>query len=257
MADRYFVGAGSWNTTDTTVWSDTSGGTTGFSVPTSADDVFFDANSGACEITETAECDDLNFTGYTGTLSGDDALSIYGSLLLVAGMTYSYTGAITFRATATGKTLTFGGKTTASFSTFNGVGGEWTIQDTWNNTNNEIVLTSGSLATNGQTVTCGDFSFSNNNIRTLNLGSSTINCTSVVAITTTNLTFSSGTSTINLSGSGTIPFRGGGLSYNTVVLTNTSSSTLQITGANTFATLTITGPSNKTQQISLSANQTD
>jgi len=45
MADRYWVGGnGTWNTT-TTNWSATSGGAGGASAPTSADDVFFDANS--------------------------------------------------------------------------------------------------------------------------------------------------------------------------------------------------------------------
>ena len=45
MAIRYWVGgAGNWSST--TKWSTTSGGASGASVPTSADDVVFDANSG-------------------------------------------------------------------------------------------------------------------------------------------------------------------------------------------------------------------
>lgn len=45
MADRYWVGgAGNWSST--TKWSTTSGGASGASVPTSVDDVIFDANSG-------------------------------------------------------------------------------------------------------------------------------------------------------------------------------------------------------------------
>lgn len=46
MANRYWVGgSGTWDTTSTTHWSATSGGSGGASVPTSADAVFFDAHS--------------------------------------------------------------------------------------------------------------------------------------------------------------------------------------------------------------------
>jgi hypothetical protein len=47
MADRYWVGGtGTWNTTNTANWSNVSGGAGGFSVPTAADNVFFDTASG-------------------------------------------------------------------------------------------------------------------------------------------------------------------------------------------------------------------
>jgi hypothetical protein len=46
MANRYWVGgSGTWDPTSTTHWSASSGGSGGASVPTSADDVIFDANS--------------------------------------------------------------------------------------------------------------------------------------------------------------------------------------------------------------------
>lgn len=48
MADRYWVGgAGTWNSSDTTHWSASSGGASGASVPTAADNVFFDSASNA------------------------------------------------------------------------------------------------------------------------------------------------------------------------------------------------------------------
>jgi hypothetical protein len=52
MADRYWVGGtANWDGTSGTKWSATSGGAGGASVPTSADDVFFDAtSSGPCTI---------------------------------------------------------------------------------------------------------------------------------------------------------------------------------------------------------------
>ena len=65
MADRYWVGgSGSWNSTSK--WSTTSGGSSGASVPTSADNAIFDANSGASHYTVTvtanATCANLTFT---------------------------------------------------------------------------------------------------------------------------------------------------------------------------------------------------
>jgi hypothetical protein len=48
MADRYWVGgAGTWNSSDTTNWSATSGGAGGASAPTSVDSVFFNSLSNA------------------------------------------------------------------------------------------------------------------------------------------------------------------------------------------------------------------
>lgn len=47
MANRYWVGgSGTWNTSSTTNWSATSGGSGGASAPTSADYVYIDSNSG-------------------------------------------------------------------------------------------------------------------------------------------------------------------------------------------------------------------
>jgi hypothetical protein len=65
VADRYWVGgSGSWNST--TKWSTTSGGSSGASVPTASDNVFFDANSGTAHytvtVTDNATCANLTFT---------------------------------------------------------------------------------------------------------------------------------------------------------------------------------------------------
>ena len=65
MADRYWVGgSGSWNST--TKWSATSGGTSGASVPTSADNAIFNAASSAAHytvtVTDNATCANLTFT---------------------------------------------------------------------------------------------------------------------------------------------------------------------------------------------------
>ena len=67
MADRYWVGgSGSWNST--TKWSTTSGGASGASVPTSADNAIFNASSGSgathytVTVTANSTCANLTFT---------------------------------------------------------------------------------------------------------------------------------------------------------------------------------------------------
>lgn len=91
MADRYWVGgAGSWNTT--AKWSTTSGGASGASVPTSADNAIFDAASGAAPFTATvtdgATCANLTLT--PNATVGVTILDVAGSFV-IAG-TFSTSG---------------------------------------------------------------------------------------------------------------------------------------------------------------------
>lgn len=91
MADRYWVGGtGTWNSSNTANWSATSGGASGASVPTSADNVLFDDNSAAGNFTVTisgaVNC--LTFDGLSSgtkvlTVVGDSAssLNVYGTAL--------------------------------------------------------------------------------------------------------------------------------------------------------------------------------
>lgn len=64
MADRYCVATGNWNSTS--VWSATSGGTSGASVPTSSDTVYLDKNY---TITLTANATVTQLTHTNGTLT--------------------------------------------------------------------------------------------------------------------------------------------------------------------------------------------
>jgi hypothetical protein len=93
MADRYWVGGtDDWSSTAGTKWATTSGGAGGASVPTNADDVFFDAASGAITVTilGTATCRNLNFTGFTGSMGSFNGtvpvLVVTGNLTLSATM---------------------------------------------------------------------------------------------------------------------------------------------------------------------------
>jgi hypothetical protein len=100
MADRYWVGgSGTWDTTSTTNWSDTSGGAGGASVPTAADNVFFDSESAAGDYTVstsaglTLRCLNLTIakaTAGTVTFTDTGVFLVSGNLDITAtGVTWS------------------------------------------------------------------------------------------------------------------------------------------------------------------------
>lgn len=258
MADRYWVGGtANWDGTAGAKWATVSGGGGGASVPTTADNVFLDAASGAGTVTVAVGntgCFDLTCTGFTGSLAMSTNLSIHGSLLLVAGMTFSGVGAFLFNATGTGRTITTGGKTLQS-PFFSGAGGEWTLLDTLNAGTGNISVNVGSLITNGQTVNAGAFSVAAGT--TISLGASTLNLSTNGASAwsaSATATINAGTSTINLTASGPT-FAGGGHTYNVVNLTSTAANIRTITGANTFATLTVSTGAQTAHVLNLGDNQ--
>lgn len=260
MADRYWVGGtGTWDATAGTKWAATSGGAGGQTVPTSADNVFLDAASGAVTVTVSGSrpCLDFTCTGFTGTLAGTSTpnLQCYGNLIISSGMTYSTANSptITMLATTTGKTVTTAGKTLRNI-TFNGVGGEWTLQDEIVNSEN-ITVTAGTLNTNNFNIKSSNIISTGSSTRAINLGSSTAYAIYVWNMTSTGMTFTAGTSTVrcditNNGGS----FTGAGLTYNNAQIgTTISTSTNQnINGNNTFnGTLTLLGTANVTADTRL------
>jgi hypothetical protein len=138
MANRYWVGGtGTWDATAGTKWATTSGGTGGSAVPTTADNVFFDANSGANTITigsGTAICNALNINAFTGTLAfGTNSITISGNsaFLFSGGSGYTLTGTplcIFSYSGATGtRTISPGGASEANSMSFNITSGTDTI----------------------------------------------------------------------------------------------------------------------------------
>ena len=275
MADRYWIlGTGTWDSTSTTNWSATSGGAGGASVPTAADNVFFDANSnvgtGAFTVTMANSprvCNDFTASGLDGamTLAGTSiGLTVSGSLTFQAtNFSATYGGTTTFNATTTGKTITNNGVAFAGRVTFNGVGGAWTLGSALNATGQIITVTNGTFDTSSSgnySVTAFQFSSSNSNVRTINLNASTVTLSGSGSAwempTSTNATLNAGTSTINLSNAGAT-FAGGGLTYYNVAFTSAAVTFASITGANTFNNLTITGRTSVGEAIyRLSASQT-
>lgn len=255
MADRYWVGGNAtWDATAGTKWSAISGGAGGASAPTNADDVYFDAASGAvtCTISGTRAARNIDCAGFTGTLAGTStpALNVSGSLLLSAGMTLTYSGTTTFIGTGT---LTSAGKTLGPV-TINSAGITTTLGDALNIGTNTLTVTAGTLTTNGYNVTAGAISSSGSNSRTINLGSSAVTLNGSLTVvnfaTNTNLTFNAGTSTISIT-SNTAAIVGGpqgstGVTFYNVSFTSTTSSTLagiSIDSINTFNNLSFSAPS--------------
>lgn len=102
MANKYWVGgSGTWNTTSTTNWRTSSGGSTVAAVPTASDNVIFDGNSGNPIVTLTGAllCQTITVTSGI-TTTGTGTITNNGSMDLQAYCDWQGTGGITFNSTA-------------------------------------------------------------------------------------------------------------------------------------------------------------
>jgi hypothetical protein len=265
MADRFWRGGtAAWDGTAGAKWAATAGGATGAAVPTSADDVFFDAtSSGTCTIsTGNTGAKSINCTGFTGTLAGSATITVSGSITLVAGMTFTYTGTLTLNGTGT---LTSAGKTLGPV-TINGAGITVTLGDALNIGTNTFSVLRGTFTTSisSYSLTTGIFSGSSTDARTITLNNSTVNVSNDFSFfTNTNLTFNAGTSTINLSRTSGVTLQGGtsgggiGVTFYNVVFTATAAVTHQIGAINTFNNLTVAAPASAgVTQVTFNSRQT-
>ena len=233
MADRYWRGGtGTWGT-GTTNWSTTSGGAGGASVPTSADNVFFDSASAAANYTVTLNgtlnCLNLTIakaTAGTLTMAGTGTLNVYGNVTVVStGVTWTGTGAMVYQSTTGVKTITTGGLTFPP-QTFSGVGGTWQLQDNMTSTGSgtNVTLTAGTLDLNDKTLNTFGLAFGGSTARTLAFGTTGI---------------------INVSGSGTTIVNGGATNF-----TVTGTSVINLTYSGVSGTRSVvTGTANESQAI--------
>lgn len=225
MPTKYWYKAanGSDNWSVASNWYLGSGGTGGTTtIPGNVDDVILDTNSGNGTITlaAAASCRSIVATTFTGTLAGSFGLTIAGSNgggqgagksiefgppgSPGVGMTYTLSGALSLAAVTSSGSINFNGQShSTGIITINAALGIWTLAENLTTTGS-INYTAGSLTTNGYTITCNNFSISGSGVRTLNLGSSLINCTGNgtpwgFVTSATNVTFNAGTSTIRFS----------------------------------------------------------
>jgi len=244
MADRYWVGGtGSWTTISTTNWSLFSGGASGASVPTASDSVFFD-QAGTYTVTATGALACLDFTVSLGVVTFSEissTITISGSLLLASGTVSSWTAnlGVIFNAT-TSKTITTNNVAIGA-TTFNGVGGSWTLGSAFPVNNGAIDLTNGTFSTSASnfSVTCALFRSSNSNTRTINLNASTFTITGSQwnFSTSTNLTVSGSGATVTMTSSSAKTFAGGSANWGAITLNQGGAGRLTITGSNTFANI--------------------
>ena len=274
MADRYWVlGTGTWDATNTVNWSASSGGAGGASVPTAADNVFFDANSNVLATAFTVTmansprvCNDFTASGLDGamTLAGSAiGLTVSGSLTFQAtNFTRTYTGTTTFNATTTGKTVTTNGVTFGGIINFNGVGGGWKLGSAVSALSSNI-LTNGTLDLDGKTLTAGGRFTTATGTKNLTFNGGTLVCNlaganSFVNPDPTGFTTTAGTGigVISMITTTAKTFNGAGSTFNCTI-NQGGAGALTITGSNTFSNITNTRKSTSATSILFTAGTTN
>jgi hypothetical protein len=271
MADRYWVGGtGNWDSFNPTNWSATTGGAGGASVPTSADNVIFDANSGASNFLVTvgfgATCANLTISIATAgrlTFEGNpnsQPIYAYGAVSINAATSISTSSPISLSCAATSGSHTITTNNVRFAAVYFGETAStatWTLGSGLTTQYLAMLVAGTTLNTNGQTVTVTTQYYSGSacafNIQeaaTLTLGASAINIGTSASewfgsvayfqlvgaggLATINANTSvitiGSTSTVNVNDS---VFSGGGKTYATVVMNGDKS---LISGTNTFAT---------------------
>jgi hypothetical protein len=155
MADRYWVAGGTGNYNSTTNWSATSGGASGASVPTAADNVFFNAASGAgtATINVSSACFNLNLTGFTGALVFTQQLNVNGTTLNFGTGGYTVTGAAYLRLLSA-MTITSNGSTYTGNIEFPSAV-TITLADNMSVSGDILIGHSGTVTLNGNTLNVG------------------------------------------------------------------------------------------------------
>lgn len=272
MAARYWVGGtANWDATAGTKWALTSGGVGGQAVPTSSDDVFFDAASGAVTVTSTVgvSCLSINFTGFTGTFAGSTTFHIGGNVTLGSGMTSSFTGNFSIEvATATLRSNGISWLGNINLAITSGV---YTLFDNWtvaslSSGGANAILNGNSLNVLGSITMTQNMASGTTNINLTGTGTwsgsgqlknnltintaGTITISGTVAFNTGTLTYTAGTvvttsSTLNIYASTTLNTNG--ITWNNITISNgtiTNSNDLTLVGTLTLgatASVTING----------------
>lgn len=259
MATRYWVGgSGTWDGSNTSNWSTTSGGSGGASVPTSADDAIINSDSGggtSPTITIAAGntgCKSLSITGafgYSPSLAGTASLTVSGDVTASVHVIWNYTGTVIVNANSLISTNLSsnnfnlevnGSGITVTLGSFGGVN---ILRF------NNLTVTQGTLFASSyllSVIIATRLSSSGSNTRAISMGSADwyLDGTGTIwdCTTGTNLTVTAGTSIIHLRSNSTSSrtFAGGDKTYNNLSIEGTGVSTTTITGSNTFSEISST-----------------
>lgn len=175
MANRYWVGgSGTWGGGSTTNWASTSGGSPGATEPTTADNVFFDSNSGSGAVVDvytTASIGNLTTTGFSGTIlsTTQDDIRVFGNTVLSATTTLGngVSGLVFQIPTGTHNITSNGATINVNLWLREGT---LVLQDTYTGTKTSTTTSgSGTLNLNNQTFICGGL----NNLDTVTVNFST------------------------------------------------------------------------------------
>lgn len=191
-------------------------------VPLPQDNVVFNASSANVTLLNPRLGKNIDFTGYTNTVTMGSNMDIFGSFTASSTMTFSnWNITLTFGGRGS-YTITMAGKSIASSPVLNAPGGTLTQADAATFSGGWIV-TQGSWTTGNYSLTAQQFTSTGSLTRSINLGTSTITATGTGNITywnvtATGLTLSASQSTITLGTTSTQEriFSGAGLIYGAV-----------------------------------------
>lgn len=172
------TGLKTWETAGNWFLATNGGGGAG-RVPLPQDDIVFDANSiGATSTTVTVLMPrvgkSVNWSNVTNSptfVNTGNPCTMYGSLTLVSGMTFTASSSYTFEGRGS-FTIANGGKSFAVNVNISAFGGSYTLQDAFITTGG-LILNNGTFNDGGFNVTALTFSGSNSNTRAIVMGAGT------------------------------------------------------------------------------------
>lgn len=244
MATRWWVGTGTWNTSNTANWSATENGSTGQSVPGAGDDVKFGTGSTSCTIGATVSCLTLICNAnFSGTITGSSALTVAGTAFTLAGGTFSYSGALSFTLAAGTCVITTAGKSLSCAITWNGAG-TFQLADAFASTTT-ITHTLGTWDCNSKTMQATVYNSAGASTRALVAAGSawTLTGTGTVVNVASSLTMTSAPDSITINNATATgkTFTGGSKTWNDVIFSGAGSGSLTFNSASTtYRDITIT-----------------
>lgn len=262
-----------FTTAATQTWSGTSGGNWSANawtsrVPLPQDDVTINA---AFSATQTVTNDmprmgaSISWTGATGSPNftmNTANQTIYGSLILISGITtFTASQATNFEGRGNFN-LDSGGKSFGAAVVFQMIGGKITLLSAFTQTVSNTGMTNGTIDANGFNMTIVALNGNNSNTKALVTGNATITLTNSsgtpwnLSAVGTTLTMTGSTILFSDTGASSKTFAGAGFTYNNLSISGGGAGAVIITGSNTFANLPQVTGGTKTITITAGTTQT-